>query len=179
MGWLGHIILIAALSMGCSSPPAPKPPQPSVVGSAKSAGEASQAANSGAVQAEVALLGAKVGPAELQKQVNDCNVAGSYFNRTTALCESTIKLAPFKCDEASLRAANTLRPTEVEDFNGKLKPLISNADPVQNYLFDQCILPTTPDPTTGKTYRLKIYMAREMKDAKGSRIEATAFRFDP
>lgn len=164
---------LMAVLVACSAPPAPKPPQSSSISAAS--GDSAQTTPIPSAQATPGTLGsaltcgAKVGSQQLQKLVADCNAGGSYFNRQKSLCDTSVKLSPVKCDEASLRAANLIRENELEQFNTLM----------QGYLLDQMVVPTVADEDTHKIYRLKVYLAKEVKDGNSVRIDTKELRFEP
>lgn len=178
---------------GCSTPPSPKPPQASGVAS-KSSGDAAQ--NQTAVpgvggtpqgtgqipsvqtNSSDSYLGAKVGPEDLRKTVNDCNVTGAYYNRGLRTCEVASKSAQFPCREDGIRQSAGIRPAELPTFNTIVQNEINNPDLNLRFLFDQCVIPSTPDPDTGKVYRLKIYLAKETKVGDAVRIDTKVLRFE-
>lgn len=190
--YLAVMNVAVVLGLGCSTPPSPTPPQASSIAS-KSSSE-SQAAGAaaptttpspvaqvpaGQPNAADSFLGAKVGPMDLRKQVNDCNVAGNYFNRSTHSCDTAIKLAAFPCQEAKIRELAGIRTNEMAQFASIVETKINNPDPAQRFQFDQCVIPSTPDSDTGKTYRLKIYLAQETAANGNTVINTTVLRFEP
>ena len=195
---LGNFTLLTAFAahfsiVGCSTPPSPQPPQASGVAS-KSSGDTAQNSNGvpgsgglpqGAAQvpsvqtnSSDSYLGAKVGPEELRKTVNDCNVRGTFYNRGTRNCDGVSKLTQFPCREDAIRQAGGIRPAELPTFNTIVQNEINNPDANLRFLFDQCVIPSTPDPDTGKLYRLKIYLAKESKVGDAVRIDTKVLRFE-